>query len=455
MAVSISRSTTLQLLAALTVGLVFRLWIVSSFPYEAGDTPLYEALARNLDAHGAYALEVQGQLVPVNVRMPGYPALLAASHALFGPGFGPTRVAQAVIDTLTCLLAGAVAALIARPGQRRRVFLVALWLAVVCPFSANYAAAVLAETPGAFWNTGAIALLLLGLRRAQERARLDERALLALAGSGAAAGIGCYFRPETPLVLMAGGLVLVGLWWRPRDWPRLAGAGVALGLGLAVALAPWAARNVLVLGRFEVLPPPAANLPGEMAPVGFNAWTQTWLTTNKEIYDFSFKVEDEPLDVELLPPSAYDSPEEKARVAQLARERTARNPLRTWLLVPLERVPAMWISPRLELLPWSGQIVPLRQAWEDDPYDVTITVLLFVVNLLYILLAFVALRRVAWRTGAAVLVVYMLLRTALITQMPGPEPRYVVIAFPLLAALAAQLWAGRSGERGGAVPGIV
>ncbi|MGE5126333.1 MAG: glycosyltransferase family 39 protein [Betaproteobacteria bacterium] len=467
MAVSIGRSpgTRLQALAALGVGLAFRLWIAAAFPYEAGDTPLYEALARSLDAHRAYALEVEGRLVPVDVRMPGYPALLAASHALFGPGFQPVRVVQAVVDTLTCLLAGAVAALLALPERRRRAFLAALWLSALCPFTANYVAAILAETPGAFWNTGSIALLLLGVRRLQAHARGDGGAWLALLGSGVAAGIGCYFRPETPLVLMAAGVVLPWLWWRPRDWRRLAGTGGALGLGLALALAPWAARNVAALGRFEVLPPPAANLPGEMAPTGFNEWLATWLTTNQEIYDFSFKVEDEPLLVDQLPPSAYDSPQEKERVArlfaqhnadftltpeldggfaQLARERTARHPLRTYLLVPLKRVATMWISPRLELLPWSGEVFPLRQCWEDDPYDLSVTVVLFTLDLLYLALALVALRRVSWRTGAAILVAYLLLRTALITQMPGPEPRYVVICFPLLAALAAQLWAEKA-----------
>ena len=468
MAVSMRRSTALQILAALAVGLALRLWIVSAFPYEAGDTPLYEALAKSLDAHGSYGLEIDGRLVPVNVRMPGYPALLAVCHAWLGPGFQPVRVVQAVIDTLACLLAGAVAALLAAPAARRRVFLAGLWLTVLCPFTANYTAAILAETPGDFWNIGSVALLLLGARRAQQAGRLDGGAWLALGGCGLAAGLGCYFRPETPLVLMAGGLVLLGLWWRPGNWPRLVGSGVALGLGLSLALAPWAARNVLVLGRFEVLPPPAANLPGEMAPIGFNDWTQTWLTTNQEIYDFSFKVEDEPLLVDQLPSSAYDSPQEKARVAELfaqhntdftltpeldggferlAQERTARHPLRTYLLVPLARVAAMWISPRLELLPWSGEVFPLRQSWQDDPYDFTVTISMFTLNLLYIALALAALLRVHWRAGAAVLVAYLLLRTVLITQMPGPEPRYVVICFPLLAALAAQLWAPpRPGE---------
>ena len=452
---------------ALAVGLVFRLWVAFSYPYEAGDTPLYERLARSLDDHHAYALEIDGQLVPVDVRMPGYPAFLAVSHALFGPGFQPVRVAQALIDVLTCLLAGALAALLAAPEERRRAVLAGTWLAAICPFTANYTAAILAETLGGFWNAAAFVLLLYGIASLTGEAQ-GRRPYAALVGTGLAAGVGCYFRPETPLVLMAAAVVLVVVWWRPRDWPRLVRVGLALGLGLVLALAPWAVRNRLALGRFEVLPPPAANLPGEMAPFGFNAWTNTWLTTNQEIYDYSFKVEDEPLEVESLPPSAYDSPEEKREVARLfaqhnedftltpeldggfarlARERTARNPLRTYFFVPLARVLAMWASPRLELLPYSGEVLPIRQSLEDDPRDFWVSVLLFLADLAYIALALVGLFRARWQTGAALLAMYVLLRSALITQMPGPEPRYVVIAFPLLAALAAQLWAERDRGR--------
>ena len=454
----------LGLATALGVALAFRLWVVSAFPYEAGDTPLYEALAKNLRDHHAYALEVDGQLLPVNVRMPGYPAFLAVSHALFGPGFAPVRVAQAVVDTLTCLLAGAVAALLAAPPQRRRVFLAALWLAALCPFTANYTAAVLAETLGAFWTTASFALLLYGVANLGAAAS-GRRPLVALAAAGLSAGLGCYFRPETPLVLMAAAVGLTALWWRPRDWPRLVRTGLALAVGLALALAPWAFRNEVVLGQPQVLPPPEANLPGEMAPLGFNAWTNTWLTTNQEIYDFTFKIEDEPLELDALPITAYDSPEERQQVgklfalhnedftltpeldqgfARLARERTARQPLRTYLFVPLARVVAMWASPRLELLPFSGEVLPLGESFEDDPRDAGVTIALFVIDLAYIALALVGLSRSTWRAGAFILVVYLLLRTALITRMPGPEPRYVVIAFPLLAALAAQLWAAPS-----------
>ena len=262
-------------------------------------------------------------------------------------------------------------------------------------------------------------------------------------------------------MLLAVGLTAVGLWWRRRDWQRLLATGGALGLGLALALGPWGVRNAVMLGRLEVCRRRLRTCRASWPPPASTQWTQTWLTTNQQIYDFRFRVEEEPLEVERLPPSAYDSPEEKARVAalfakhnanltwttgleagfvQLARERNARHPLRTFLGVPLARVAAMWVSPRLELLPWSGVVTPVRpgvggrpgrlhgdrRAVHDEPR--------------FLVLALLGLPRAAWRPGAALIAVYVLLRTALITQMPCPEPRYAVIAFPLLAALAAQLW---------------
>src|SRR5262249_24448802 len=194
----------------------------------------------------------------------------------------------------------------------------------------------------------------------------------------------------------------------------------------------------------------------------FTAGTAPWLRTTQQIYDFPFKIEDEPLELDALPPSAYDSPEERREVARLfamhnedftltpelddgfarlARARTARKPLRTYLWVPLARALTLWVSPRLELLPFSGEVLPIAAAFEDDPRDFSVSVALFVLDLAYLALAIVGLFRVSWRTGGGLLVVYLLLRTVLMTRMPGPEPRYVVIAFPLLAALAAQLWA--------------
>jgi len=45
----------------------------------------------------------------------------------------------------------------------------------------------------------------------------------------------------------------------------------------------------------------------------------------------------------------------------IARERTARHPLRTYLWVPFQRVLTIWFTPRIELLPYSGNVFPLKQ----------------------------------------------------------------------------------------------
>ena len=44
----------------------------------SGDAPFYIELAWNWLKNGVYGLEVNGQLMPVDVRVPGYPAFLAA-----------------------------------------------------------------------------------------------------------------------------------------------------------------------------------------------------------------------------------------------------------------------------------------------------------------------------------------------------------------------------------------
>jgi hypothetical protein len=44
----------------------------------------------------------------------------------------------------------------------------------------------------------------------------------------------------------------------------------------------------------------------------------------------------------------------------------------------------------------------------------------------------------------AFLILFMLLRTAFLTTLETPEPRYVLECFPALIAMAAQLFSGKS-----------
>ena len=102
--------------AALTAGLCLRLFFALKFPFAPGDTPLYEQLATNWLQHHMYAMPVDGVPVPVDLRMPGYPAFLALIYAITGR-IGPdarlyVTLVQAVVDLGTCLLTASLAALL-------------------------------------------------------------------------------------------------------------------------------------------------------------------------------------------------------------------------------------------------------------------------------------------------------------------------------------------------------
>jgi hypothetical protein len=98
-----------QLGLALAAGLALRLYFIVHFPFYAGDTKFYEELARNWMDHGVYGLLVMGQLVPVDMRTPGYPSFLAAIYFLLPRGdvdagvfgFGDVR-----FDSVDCGAAG-------------------------------------------------------------------------------------------------------------------------------------------------------------------------------------------------------------------------------------------------------------------------------------------------------------------------------------------------------------
>ena len=112
----------------------------------------------------------------------------------------------------------------------------------------------------------------------------------------------------------------------------------------------------------------------------------------------------------------------------------------------------MWFTPRIELIPVSGTVFPLVVSWRDDKVDQLVTVGLFLLNLGYVALGFWGAWRL-WRSGSpvrpavALIVTFILLRTAFLTTLETPEPRYVLVCFPALIALGAGFWAAHRDER--------
>src|SRR6185295_5688665 len=137
----------------LLVALGFRLFIALRLPNdEPDDGRVYSQIARNILEQHVYSIENQAPYTPTLIRLPGYPLFIAAIYSVFGHGNNTAvRVAQAVIDTGTCVLIALVAFLWPIHIRRKhRAAFVALALAAVCPFTAIYVATILTEVPTNF-----------------------------------------------------------------------------------------------------------------------------------------------------------------------------------------------------------------------------------------------------------------------------------------------------------------
>jgi 4-amino-4-deoxy-L-arabinose transferase-like glycosyltransferase len=463
---------------AVLAGLGLRVFFVLKFPVtDSGDAPFYIELAWTWLKHGVYGFPVNGQLTPVDMRVPGYPAFLATVFAFAGNSPRAVMLAQAVLDLATCFLIALIAARLAPEISRRRVTLAALWLAALCPFTANYAAVALTETLTIFLTTLAILILLetdLGGKISVFRdGRLTNWLLNPWFLAGLVVGFGTLVRPETPLLLFAAGVVLAIKWWRPLDWLKLLRAGLLLGFGVILPLVPWAARNWRTLHDVQFLAPRYSELPGEYTPLGFNAWTNTWLWHFRDVYLTQWKLNVEEISIDDIPASAFDSPAERERVSDLldqhneeltmgpqldeqfreiARERTQRRPLRTYVKIPFLRALTLWFTPRIELLPYSGHLWPMGVEWEDDRPDFVITLSLVIVNFIYLAMALAGAWIARHRPGVAFLIAFIIIRTAFFTKfVETPEPRYVLECFPAVIALAAQVFGpGASAARNSA-----
>jgi hypothetical protein len=473
-------------LVALAAGLALRLFFVLKYPANSGDTVLYEQMATNWLTHHVYAMEVYGRITPVDLRMPGYPAYMLMIYALSGRTGADARLwimlGQAVIDLLSCVLIALLATtlflMVNERNPAQRVFRAGIWLAALCPFTADYAAVPLTEVFATFFTAATLLPLCLLAGRVRNNGwlfikknwRLANDPIYLASSAALLAGLGTLFRPETPLLLVACWIVLGVILLRQHEAKLWIRTVIGMGLICAIPLVPWGIRNAVTLHEFQLLAPKNSNLPGELVPYGFMSWEKTWLYRFRDVYLVPWKLNDEAINIDDIPARAFDTPEERERVAgilepynndltltpdedaafaQLARERTARHPLRTYLWLPLARAVTMWFTPRIELLPVSGTVFPLRQSWEDDKVDQSVTVSLFLLNIAYIALAIWGALRL-WRRSSpvrpavALLIVFIVLRTAFLTTLETPEPRYVLVCFPALIALAAQVFASTS-----------
>ena len=305
----------------LVVALGFRLFIALRLPNdEPGDGRVYSQIARNVLEQHVYSHETQPPYVPSIIRLPGYPLFLAAVYAIFGHDNNTAvRVVQALIDTLTCVLIALVALEWSIDEERKhRAAIVTFALAAVCPFNAIYVATILTEVWASFLAVAMVLTATLAFK-----ASVRKRAIFWWIGTGLIAGLSVLFRPDSGLFAAAIGLTLVlsaVQAWRRRTLTRISEpfvSAVLFSLAFCIVLVPWTIRNLRVFHVFQPLAPAHGEMPGEFVPRGYLLWLRTWLDDSRYIGPVLWAVDERPIHVSDFPARAFDSTEERERVAAL------------------------------------------------------------------------------------------------------------------------------------------
>jgi hypothetical protein len=446
---------------ALALGAALRLWFIHAYPEVQGDPLIYGDIAKNWIQHGIYGLASYGDdgqrvIHPTLIRLPGYPLFLAVCFILFGmEHYHAVMYSQTAIDLATCLLI----AVLVRHIWNRRAAMVALWLAALCPFTANYAATPLAETLSIF----CVALGFYSLARL-----LATPNWLWLGSLAFAISYATLLRPDGALLAVAlcAGVVLSSRHHRGALSSNLTRShairlAIIAGVLSVLPFIPWTLRNWRTFHVLQPLAPRYAMDPGDFTYPGFNRWVKTWcvdLVSTSEVY---WNGNSDKIDIQTLPSRAFDSPEQyeqtkrlladynetttlspdiDARFEELAKQRTQGHELRYYVALPLARLADMWLRPRTELL-W------IEMRWWDHyhhPEESDFVYAYASLNLAYLIAAMVGLFR--WPRLAGVMLAFVLLRCALLATIEAPEPRYTLECFPIVIALAAVAFGGRRPE---------
>lgn len=447
---------------ALAAGLLLRLWFVRHAPLIAGDVLVYGGIAKNWMTRGVYGFYGNGNggISPTLLRLPGYPMFLAACFRIFGmEHYGAVRYVQVVVDLVTCWLAA---------GVSHRVFgaragVATLWLAALCPFTANYAAAPLTETLVLL----TIAIALYGFVRWRNAGAVFNGWVWII---GVALAYSVLLRPDQGLLAVA---VVPAMWWGNGPTRRAPAAAVACVICVTLPLAVWTARNWQTFHVFQPLAPRYANDPGEDAPVQFGRWYRTWAIEFASTDSVYWNYNGDRIDPEMLPARAFDAgsseesnrlreetldvlnrynltaqqtSESEAAFGMLAAERVQEHPLQYYLLLPLARLADMALRPRTELM-----AIPIEWwRWRAHPRKSLFAAAYASLNLAYLAIGAAGFWR-WWRAGFAgmtpfawVMAASIFLRCALLLTIDNAEPRYTLEFFPVVFVCAGALFEMRN-----------
>ena len=437
--------TVILYAAALLSGLALRICMLLKVFQIQGDSLVYGAIAKNLLLHRLYAYNSDVGLPQITLfRLPGYPLFFAACFKLFGmEKYAPPVYIQMGLDLVACVLLAEFASRMAPAALKRPAAIATLWLAALCPFTADYSVQPLTESLTIF----ALALAMWAMARFRDEPAWKNALWFTLAVTLAA-----ILRPDGAIAALAlAPAMLLGLPARSiagKKLMRMAAVCVFLAL---LPFAAWAWRNWRTFHVFQPLAPQSATDPGEPSYPGWERWVKTWSVDFSTTYLVYWHVPDEGFDLNALPARAFDSSAERqeikaiadaygdnddeispaldARFERLAQKRIRDNPLRYYVWLPFGRLVDMIFHPRTDNM----NIDVDWWMYDNHPDETVFSWTYAGLNVLYLVLAMVGLwlRPRFWKPLAA----YIVLRCAvLLVVVVAPEDRYTLEFFPMAFA---------------------
>src|SRR5437870_1690116 len=219
-------------------------------------------------------------------------------------------------------------------------------------------------------------------------AKTSRKALGWWTATGILCGLAVLVRPDAVLFIVAALATLI-IYVRAarsdqaklrKTIPSLAHALVCAAsfvLAFTFTFAAWPIRNAIVFHEFIMLEPKYQSLPNGFVPGGYYEWLRTWVDDERYVKPLRWELNYSPITLDQIPAKAFDSAEERARVAELleqynhprwdsstlesmthvnitpeidsgfaliATERRQRGPLRFYIWLPAKRSLALWFE---------------------------------------------------------------------------------------------------------------
>jgi hypothetical protein len=273
-----------------------------------------------------------------------------------------------------------------------------------------------------------------------------------------------------------------------------------LSLAFCLVLVPWTIRNYRVFHLFQPLSPAHGEMPGEFVPRGYLLWVRTWLDDERYVAPALWAMDTRQIHVEDFPARAFDSKEERDRVAalfekynhpdgeeeaeqaddqadssddeeedepeeepepeenpqpedtnvemtpeidagfaQIGQERVAHSRFRYYVVLPARRAMTLWFDTHSQYYPFNGELLPLADLDHEIHQQYWLPLfagLTWVYTLLGVVGAWLLWRARNYR-WLLMVALLIFLRLGFFATLENPEPRYTVEIFPLLMLVGA------------------